>query len=73
MDYTGKEELVNPDRYTASNGMQVFDVIDAFGLDYYVGNVVKYVVRHKKKNGVEDLKKARVYLDHMISKYEQED
>ena len=29
-------------------------------------NVLKYVLRYKKKNGIEDLKKARVYLDWLI-------
>ena len=30
------------------------------------GNIIKYVIRWKKKGGVEDLKKARVYLDRLI-------
>ncbi|CAK8054134.1 DUF3310 domain-containing protein [Eupransor demetentiae] len=65
------EQLTKPDRYTGKTGMQVFDVIDEFGLDFYEGNVVKYVTRHKKKNGVEDLKKAKVYLERLIKQYEQ--
>ena len=32
-------------------------------------NVIKYVVRHKNKNGVEDLMKARHYLDMIIEDY----
>lgn len=34
--------------------------------DYCQGNITKYVWRHRHKNGVEDLKKARVYLDWLI-------
>ena len=34
--------------------------------DYCKGNVLKYLWRYKYKNGVEDLKKARWYLDSMI-------
>lgn len=30
------------------------------------GNVIKYLCRYKDKNGVEDLKKARHYLDKLI-------
>lgn len=41
-------------------------------LDFLQGNVVKYVVRYKVKNGLEDLKKARHYLDLMIELKEKE-
>ena len=33
---------------------------------YYLGNVIKYISRYQKKNGVEDLKKAQVYLKWLI-------
>lgn len=46
--------------------MQPWDIIDAWGLDFYEGNVLKYLLRAKYKNGVEDLKKARHYLDKKI-------
>lgn len=39
-------------------------------LGYFEGNVVKYVCRYKQKNGLEDLKKARHYLDMLISQVE---
>lgn len=39
-------------------------------LTYPVGNIIKYVCRHDAKNGVEDLKKARRYLDMMIKEAE---
>lgn len=39
-------------------------------LGYFEGNIIKYVCRYKKKNGIEDLKKARHYLDMLISKVE---
>ena len=35
------------------------------------GNVLKYVIRAKHKNGLEDLKKARVYLDWLIQAEEE--
>lgn len=59
-----------PDYYDGKGGMQPFDVIDAFGLDFYEGNVVKYVCRWRKKNGVEDLYKARTYINEVIKRAE---
>lgn len=40
---------------------------------FCIGNILKYVMRYKKKNGVEDLKKARVYLDWLIPFLESEE
>ena len=37
---------------------------------YCMGNILKYVSRHKHKNGVEDLKKAQVYLGWLIESEE---
>lgn len=59
-----------PGYYDGKDGMQPFDVIDAFGLDFYEGNVVKYLVRWRKKGGVEDLRKARTYIDEIIKRAE---
>lgn len=36
-------------------------------LDWFQGNVVKYVCRHDAKNGIEDLKKAKRYLEMYIT------
>lgn len=33
---------------------------------YCLGNVIKYISRYRKKNGVEDLQKAQVYLDWLV-------
>ena len=41
--------------------IQPVEFIDANGLDYFQGNVVKYVTRHKAKNGAEDIRKAIHY------------
>lgn len=46
--------------------IQPIDFILKNGLGYCEGNVVKYVSRWRKKHGVEDLKKARHYLDMLI-------
>lgn len=63
----------HPAHYKTKNGLETIDVIDAFtdGLvgaeAVCTGNILKYVCRWKKKNGVEDLKKAQWYLNHLIS------
>ena len=41
-------------------------------LDWYQGNVIKYVVRHDQKNGRQDLEKAIHYLQLMIEYYYSE-
>jgi hypothetical protein len=64
-----KDDPINPDHYKR-NGIEAVDVIEAFDLNYRLGNVVKYVLRHVGKNGLEDLKKARWYLDREISKHD---
>lgn len=70
------DNVNHPDHYKASNGMEVIDVIDAFTSDLigfeaaYTSNIIKYILRWNKKNGLEDLKKARWYLDRLIQKIE---
>jgi len=46
--------------------VQPWDYIVGNNLGYLEGNVVKYVSRWKDKGGVDDLKKARHYLDKLI-------
>lgn len=46
--------------------IQPVEYIMANGIGFMEGNVIKYVSRWKDKNGVEDLKKARHYLDLLI-------
>ncbi|CAB4157664.1 SaV-like [uncultured Caudovirales phage] len=57
---------VGGDHYKRAH--QPWEIIEEWGLDYWAGNVVKYVLRYKFKNGVEDLEKARHYLDYLIKK-----
>lgn len=46
--------------------IQPVEFIHANGLGFMEGCVVKYVSRYKRKNGLEDLKKARHFLDLLI-------
>ena len=61
-----QNDPVNHPSHYCLGGIEVLDAIEAWELPYHLGNVVKYVARYKAKNGMEDLKKARHYLDKLI-------
>ena len=46
--------------------IQPVTYINANGLNYLQGNVIKYVTRYKDKNGLQDLEKAKHYIDMLI-------
>lgn len=46
--------------------IQPIEYIHANGLDYFEGNVIKYITRHRNKNGKQDLEKAKHYIDLLI-------
>lgn len=65
---------IEPDYYQSAYGGEPIDLIEFYysmrgpeatmsALDF---NVMKYIVRYASKNGIEDLKKARTYLDRLI-------
>jgi hypothetical protein len=61
-----REAVNHPSHYNQGN-IEVIDAIEDWGLDFNAGNVVKYVARHQHKaEPLEDLKKARWYLDRII-------
>ena len=66
-----KDDKVNHPSHYTFGAIEVIDYIrDKMTPDefqgYCMGNILKYVSRHKHKNGVEDLKKAQVYLGWLI-------
>jgi hypothetical protein len=69
MDTT--HDPVNPTHYAIDEGViECIDYIESHAFDFLEGNVIKYVTRYQHKNGVEDLKKARWYLNRLIQRYE---
>lgn len=67
------EDAVNHPRHYTFGKFEVIDVIEDWGLPYHLGNVVKYVARHEHKGSpLEDLRKARFYLDRYIQLLESE-
>ena len=62
-----KEKINNPPHYEAK-GIKVIDVIEAFDLNFHLGNVLKYILRAGRKTEEiqEDIKKAKWYLDRYL-------
>ena len=60
-----KKNNIKPNHY-GNSGIDVIDFCQANNLDFMQGNVIKYVFRYKNKNGLEDLEKAKEYIDRMI-------
>lgn len=48
--------------------IQPIDFIYFNEIPFIEGNIIKYILRHRKKNGLEDLKKAKHYLEILIEK-----
>lgn len=69
------EKVNHPNHYQSDNGTgEVIDVINSYGLNFNLGNVIKYLLRAGKKpdaNIIDDLKKARFYLNYEIDLLEK--
>ena len=68
---THTKDNINPNHYKQGN-IEVIDFILDKKLSYLEGNVIKYISRYKFKNGLEDLNKARWYVDKLIEGYDNE-
>jgi len=67
-----KEMVDHPDHYQGGK-FEVIDIIEDFKLGFHLGNVVKYVLRAGKKDAtVQELEKARWYLDRYIQTLNKE-
>ena len=77
-DTENNDNIIRPNHYASDKGFEVFDVQEAFihelkGMSAsYWCNIVKYILRFQKKNGVEDLKKAKYYLEKLIEEEAEE-
>lgn len=68
-----KDDIHTPSHYTQGK-IEPAEFIEANELDFFEGNVIKYVVRAPYKGTpVKDLKKARWYLDRLIRRAEVEE
>lgn len=77
-DYLVIDNVNKPSHYQGSKGLESIEVIDNFignligKAAWCWGNTIKYLLRFQKKNGIEDLKKARKNLDWLIEELENE-
>lgn len=61
-----------PPDYYIGKGMSPWEIIDHYDLDFYEGNVLKYLLRYRRKGtSVPDLIKARNYLNKLIERTTQ--
>ena len=58
-------DIISPDYYKRGN-IEVTDFIIDQSMSFLEGNIVKYLARYKEKSGIEDLRKARWYLEKLI-------
>lgn len=68
------DNINHPDHYGgADNPYEAIKVVEAWKLDFHLASVIKYISRAGKKGDIlEDLKKARWYLDRKIILLEKE-
>jgi hypothetical protein len=64
MEDKNKEQVEHPSHY--NQGIEMWDYAHSQKLDFFEGNIVKYVTRWRHKNGAQDLYKAKEYLDKLI-------
>jgi len=57
-----KEKNIIPGYYHKGS-YDVIEFCNKYEIGFVTGNIIKYLVRYKNKNGIEDLKKAREYLN----------
>lgn len=66
------QDMVNhPEHYETGSGFECIDVMietqgEASVIEYCVINAFKYIYRHKRKNGEEDIRKACWYLNKAV-------
>lgn len=63
---------INPKHYKAENGIEAWDVIEGFGLNYNVGVAVAYLLRADRKgHPVQDIRKAVAHLEREVVQRER--
>ena len=68
-----KEMVDHPSHYQTSSGIEVIDVIEAFNLNFRLGNCAKYILRAGHNDDIlQDLKKAKWYLEREIATIEKD-
>lgn len=55
---------VDKSHYTGD--IEPIDLIESQRLGFHEGNIIKYVSRYRRKGGLNDLRKAQIYLDRLV-------
>ena len=65
-----KEMINHPQHY--NKGIEAIDIIESWDLNFSLGNAIKYILRAPhKSNQIEDLKKAKWYVEREIERLEK--
>lgn len=67
------DRQVGGDHYKIPGAVEHWDIVAQHGLDYFQGQITKYVMRWREKNGVQDLEKALHFLQKYIEVAEREE
>jgi len=57
-------DIINPKYY--KKGIETTKYILSHDMGFCEGNIIKYITRYKQKDGLQDLKKAKKYLELLI-------
>ena len=63
---TANDRQVGGEHYKDGELPQHWDLVDMYGWDYFQGQITKYLMRWRKKNGIQDLEKAAHFLQKYI-------
>ena len=78
MEKIKSDNVCHPKHYT-QGGIECIDAIKAatvgkVGIEAFcVGNAIKYLFRYEEKNGIEDVEKAKWYIDRLIKELKSRD
>lgn len=73
------KNVSHPEHYQTTSGLEAIDVIEAFTEDLKgaeatnTGNILKYAMRWKKKNGIQDVRKIMWYAQRLIDYLEKKE
>ena len=66
-----EEQVNHPSHYV--KGIEPIDIIESWDLNFSLGNAIKYILRSPYKGKqIEDLEKARWYIDREINRLKEE-
>lgn len=64
------DRQVGGDHYKVHRELQPFNIIDHYKMGFFDGNCLKYLLRNATTHSLQDLEKARHYLNCMIERQE---